>query len=44
MTRYMVAVVLLLSLGRAQAQQNIFIPMDMEQTDHLKAYCILDWV
>jgi hypothetical protein len=42
--RTFVLLLLLLSMGRAQAQQNILIPMDFQQTDHLKAYGLVYWV
>jgi hypothetical protein len=44
MTRTFIILVFLLSFGRAQAQQSILIPMDLQQTDHLKAYGLVYWV
>ncbi len=44
MIRFFVIAALFLSLGRAQAQQSILIPMDLQQTDHLKAYGLVYWV
>ncbi|MBR9978976.1 MAG: asparagine synthetase B [Bacteroidetes bacterium] len=34
---------LILLTGPVQAQQNILIPMDLRQTDHLKAYGLVYW-
>jgi hypothetical protein len=41
--RTMVLAALLLA-GLATAQQKVLIPMDLQQTDHLKAYGIAYWV
>jgi hypothetical protein len=41
--RTMILAALLLA-GQATAQQKVLIPMDLQQTDHLKAYGIAYWV
>jgi hypothetical protein len=41
--RNLVSVVLLLT-GQVAAQQKLLIPMDLQQTDHLKAYGIAYWM
>ncbi|MBI5647718.1 MAG: asparagine synthetase B [Ignavibacteriae bacterium] len=45
MTRFLLAAALaVLSFVPAAAQQKILIPMDLQQTDHLRAYGIAYWV
>ncbi|MFZ1730662.1 MAG: asparagine synthetase B [Bacteroidota bacterium] len=43
--KHVLSVLLVLSAlwAPVQAQQSIFIPMDLQQTDHLKAYGIVFW-
>ncbi|HTK81106.1 MAG TPA: asparagine synthetase B [Bacteroidota bacterium] len=43
LTRCMVFLTLLLSLASAAFGQKVLIPMDLKQTDHLKAYGIAYW-
>ena len=44
MIRYALSLFLLLSLAAPlRAQQSILVPMDLQQTDHLKAYGIVYW-
>lgn len=44
MKRMLPFFLLLLLIAPARAQQNILIPMDLQQSDHLKAYGIVYWV
>lgn len=44
MKRFFLSLCMLFFLvGPVQAQQNILIPMDLRQTDHLKAYGLVYW-
>ncbi|HOJ03541.1 MAG TPA: asparagine synthetase B [Bacteroidota bacterium] len=44
MKRMLPLFLLLLLVAPVRAQQNILIPMDLQQSDHLKAYGIVYWV
>lgn len=43
MKKLLLALLTLLVAGSASAQSKLLIPMDMDQTDHLKAYGIVFW-
>ncbi|HET6511637.1 MAG TPA: asparagine synthetase B [Candidatus Kapabacteria bacterium] len=43
MKKVFLMLVMLLTAGSVSAQSKLFIPMDLEQSDHLKAYGITYW-